>query len=305
MTAPAGKTFPLVPQRRFAGVQFGHRRSPRRGAGDEVAGSRPYRPGDLVAWIDWPASARLSSARGSDEFVVREFFAQQAPRVALVRDRRPGMAIYEPPSPWLNKRAAAETAARLIVASTIAERGELAFVDRVGAKPVVLMPAGRGSRGFASHEAVQFDEPPDALVHSLNLLVRHCGLFPSGSFVFVVSDFLARVPSRVWYRLRSLQWDVTPVIVQDPVWEQSFPDVEGVVLPLRDAATGAPEDVWVGGREARRRAKENELRLAGLLEGFRRLGFDPIVLGSSDPVEISLRFHAWAHRRKRLRRGRP
>jgi uncharacterized protein (DUF58 family) len=302
---PAGETFPLVPQRRFAGVQFGHRRSSRRGAGDEVAGSRPYRPGDLVAWIDWAASARLSSSRGGDEFVVREFFAEQAPRVALVRDRRPGMAIHEPPSPWLDKRAAADTAARLIVASTIAERGELAFVDRAAAKPVVLMPAGRRSAGLSSRELAQFDDPQDSLVHSLNLLVRHSGLFPSGSFVFVVSDFLAPVPSRVWYRLRSLQWDVTPVIVQDPVWEQSFPAVEGVVLPLRDAVTGAVEDVWVGGREARRRAGENELRLARLLEGFRRLGFDPIVLGTSDPIEISLRFHAWADRRKRLRRGRP
>ena len=302
MTVETGRIFPLVPQRRFAGVQFGHRRSPRRGTGDEVAGSRPYRPGDLTAWIDWSASARLSSARGSDEFVVREFFAEQAPRVALVCDRRRGMALYEPPWPWLDKRAASETAARLIVASTIAERGELAFVNRASARPVVLLPAGRA---FAHGTSGEWAEPPDSLSSSLNLLIRHSGLFPSGSFVFVVSDFLAPVLSRVWWRLRTLQWDVTPVVVQDPVWEQSFPAVEGVVLPLRDATTGDVEDVWISRQEARRRAEENEQRLAGLLEGYKRLGFDPIVLGTSDPIEISLRFHAWAHRRTRLRRGRP
>jgi uncharacterized protein (DUF58 family) len=292
------RPFPLVPQRRFAGVQFGHRRSPRRGTGDEVAGSRPYRPGDLPAWIDWPASARLSAARGSDEFVVREFFAEQAPRVALVADRRPTMAIHEQPSPWLDKRAAAEKAARSIVASAVAERGELAVVDR-SSTTVTL------GRRFAGPRHAVYDDPSDGLVRSLNLLVQHSGLFPGGSFVFVVSDFLSPVPSRVWYRLRSLQWDVTPVVVQDPLWEQSFPDVAGVVLPLRDAVTGRDEDVWVSGREAARRAAENERRLAGLLAGFRRLGFDPVVLGTSDPIEISLRFHAWAHRRKLLRRGRP
>ena len=29
-------------------------------------------------------------------------------------------------------------------------------------------------------------------------------------------------------------WDVVPVVVQDPVWERSFPDVGGVTLPLAD-----------------------------------------------------------------------
>jgi len=76
----AARTFPLVPHRRFVGASFGRDRSVRRGQGDEVVGSRPYRPGDHLAWIDWAASARLSAARGTDEFVVREYFAQEAPR---------------------------------------------------------------------------------------------------------------------------------------------------------------------------------------------------------------------------------
>ena len=59
------RPFALVPRRRFLGVQFGRRRSSRRGLGDEVAGTRPYRPGDLIAHIHWAASARLSEARGT------------------------------------------------------------------------------------------------------------------------------------------------------------------------------------------------------------------------------------------------
>jgi uncharacterized protein (DUF58 family) len=304
MSDPRARPFPLVPRRRFLGVQFGRRRSARRGEGDEVAGTRPYRPGDLTARIHWPASARLSAARGTDEFVVREFFAEQAPRVALVVDRRPGVAIYEPPAPWLDKRAALEEAARLIAASTAAERGELAYVDAAGGRPFWLKPSSRSLRAVAQRDDVAFDAPEDSLRIALSLLLRHAALFPSGSFVFVVSDFLAPPPPRLWMRLRSLQWDVVPVVVQDPVWEQSFPPVGGVVLPLIDPATGRSEDVWVSPREARERASANERRHAALLERFRRLGFDPVVLDSAEPGAIADRLHEWARRRRRLMRTR-
>jgi len=280
-----------VPRRRFLGVQFGHRRSSRRGIGDEVAGTRPYRPGDLIAHIHWAASAKLSEARGTDEFVVREFFAEQAPRVALVHDRRPGMAIHAPPFPWLDKRAAAETAGRLIEASAAAELGEVVSVD--GA---LRHPARRGREDVRG----TYDAPETSLTIGLEALVRESGVLPTGSFVFIVSDFLVPVPARLWLRLRALRWDVVPVIVQDPVWEQTFPAVGGVVLPVADPTSGQVQDVWVSAREARDRARANEARFDELLSRFRRLGFDPVVLDTSDPREIGGRFRAWADRRRRL-----
>jgi uncharacterized protein (DUF58 family) len=282
-----------VPRRRFLGVQFGRRRSSRRGIGDEVAGTRPYRPGDLIAHIHWAASAKLSEARGTDEFVVREFFAEQAPRVALVHDRRPGMAIHAPPSPWLDKRAAAETAGRLIEASAAAEQGEVLSVDGPLRHPV---RRGRGRKDVG----VTYDAPETSLTVALEALVRESRVLPTGSFVFVVSDFLVPVPARLWLRLRALRWDVVPVIVQDAVWEQTFPAVGGVVLPVADPASGQVQDVWVSAREARDRARANETRFDELLSRFRRLGFDPVVLDTSDPREIGDRFRAWADRRRRL-----
>jgi uncharacterized protein (DUF58 family) len=294
MSSPAGrpKPFALVPRRRFLGVQFGRRRSSRRGIGDEVAGTRPYRPGDLIAHIHWAASARLSEARGTDEFVVREFFAEQAPRVALVHDRRPGMAIHAPPSPWLDKRAAAETAGRLIEASAAAEQGEVVSVDGALRHPV--------QRRRVAQAGAAYDAPATSLTVALDALVRESSALPTGSFVFVVSDFLVPVPARLWMRLRGLRWDVVPVIVQDPVWEQTFPPVGGAVLPLADPARGEVHDVWVSTREARERASANERRLEELQARFRRLGFDPVLLGTSDPREIGERFRAWADRRRRL-----
>ena len=67
----AEATFPLVARGRIVGLSFGAMRSSRRGTGSDTAGSREYVPGDSVADIDWSASARLSSARGGNEFIVR------------------------------------------------------------------------------------------------------------------------------------------------------------------------------------------------------------------------------------------
>src|SRR4051794_41347559 len=93
------RPFALVPRRRFVGVRFGQHRSPRRGQGDEVAGTRPYRPGDRRTWIDWRASARLSAAPGGGEVVVRGVFARTAPLVAPAGDRRPRVGLYRTPLP--------------------------------------------------------------------------------------------------------------------------------------------------------------------------------------------------------------
>ena len=96
-------TFPLVPRRGVIGISFGTMRSLRRGTGTDIAGSRPYRPGDDMDAIDWAASARLSTARARDEFVVRERFAEEAPRVVVICDRRPAMSCFTSPLPWLDK----------------------------------------------------------------------------------------------------------------------------------------------------------------------------------------------------------
>src|SRR6266700_1779456 len=85
--------FPLVPRRRVIGLAFGGVRSARRGIGSDVASTREYRPGDDVGWMDWAASAKLSAARGDDQFSVRERFADEAPRVAV---QTPGQARRDP-----------------------------------------------------------------------------------------------------------------------------------------------------------------------------------------------------------------
>src|SRR5919108_663942 len=107
-------TFPLIPRRRVLGLPFGAPHSVRRGIGSDVAASRPYEPGDDVDRIDWYASARLSLARASDEFIVREHFAEEAPRVVVLCDRRPSMSLFDERWPWIHKPAAIRECVQLI-----------------------------------------------------------------------------------------------------------------------------------------------------------------------------------------------
>jgi uncharacterized protein (DUF58 family) len=305
MSAGPRRVFPLVPRRRFVGAPFGDVRSPRRGQGDETAGSRPYHPGDHIATIDWKASARLSAARGTDEFVVREFFAEEAAVVALVCARCPAMSLYRAPLPWLDKAAALRAAADLVAASAHAARAQLGYLDVDGAGPHWLPPArGRLLDVRRRVAADTFDAPPDGLDRALQTATGQAKQLPPGSFVFVLSDFLAPTAPAVWRRARGLRWDVVPVVIQDPVWEQSFPDVGGLLVPFADPATGRPAPTWLTRRSARERARANEARLDALLRGFRQLGFDPVVVSAEAPDEIAARFHHWARRRKLLlRRG--
>jgi uncharacterized protein (DUF58 family) len=264
---------------------------------------RPYRRGDHTSSIDWKASARLSAARGTDEFVTREFFAEQAPRVAVVCDRRPGMRLYGDGVPWLDKAAAAGTVIDLLATSTLAERADLAYVDHATERGTWLPPS-RSARGplLANRlTTTPWAGPSDGLHRSLELLARHRSVLPVGTFLFVISDFLAPPPARAWATFRSLPLDVTPVIVQDPTWEQRFPHIRSTVLQVVDPATGRSSDVWI--ERGERRSRENEDRLRATVSGFVRLGFDPVVIGSSAPEDVHEVFARWAARRRRLRRA--
>ena len=306
MSGPTDLTFPLVPRRRLIGLAFGAVHSVRRGTGSDVASSRPYQPGDDVDTIDWGASARLSSARGSDEFVVRERYAEEAPRVVIVADRRPAMSLYPPGLPWLSKPDAMVAAGMLIADSAAKARGLIGYLDYANAGT----DSGDG-------EEVPFWRPPHAQAdfwrvkeshlsyplygapeNTLELAFAHLApmrrSLPAGTFVFILSDFLSPPSEEAWAWIVELPWELVPVVIQDPVWEQSFPDVSSVVVPLADPATGRLRLVRLSRREARDRRKANEERLretVGLLEGF---GLDPVLVSTSNPEEIYTHFLAWA-----------
>jgi uncharacterized protein (DUF58 family) len=302
------RPFPLVPRWRLTGLPFGEQPSVRRGPGSDVAGSREYVPGDPISSIDWYASARLSSARGREQFIVREHFEDEAPRVVVISDRRPSMALYDASLPWLSKPAAVAAVVDAIVVSALVARGEIGYVDVAGDHdhPYWLPPrAGRGRWAIADRvREAGWDAPPDTLERAFAHLHRARAALPPGSFVFIVSDFLGELPAAALLRATALRWDVVPVVVQDTVWEQSFPELPAVVVPYADAATGRMVDTRLRRGEARERRLAHERRLRDLLDDLVRMGLEPVVIGTSDPVEIDRELLAWSDRRRRAGRRR-
>ena len=258
--------FPLVPRWRPVGSAFGRLRAARRGLGSSVATTRPYRPGDDPGMIDWKLSARLSSIRGDAEFLVREDFADEAPRAVFVGDRSPSMSLYPDDLPWLSKPAALRSVWSAVAAASVQELGLAGYLDTA---PGEAWLPPRSSHGFDAVEErlgrVGFDGPAAGIDAAFEQLILSRRSLPAGTFVFVCSDFLAAPRPETWLRALGHRWDVVPVVVQDPVWEQSFPLVDGLVIPFADPATGRLLHTRVSRKEALRRREANEARLAGLL----------------------------------------
>jgi uncharacterized protein (DUF58 family) len=294
--------FPLVPTTRLIGLAFGAVESVRRGRGFDIAGSRPYEPGDPVESIDWKASARLSSARGGDDFLVRERYAEEAPRVVVLCDRRPEMGIFPAGWPWLSKPEAARAAVELISDSTVAAHGLLGYLDLAGAArgdEFWRPPRSHGHLWEVEDRLAssEFDAPANNLSIALEELARHRRDLPAGSFVFVVSDFLRLPGAEEWSRVKARRWDVVPVVVQDPVWEQDFPEIAGIVTPVLDSSRRTLAYVRLSGDEVAARRAENRRRLGRLLAGFEGLGMPPVLVSSADREEILLAFLGWSERR--------
>ncbi len=259
-------TFALRPRGRVAGRPLGALPGVRRGGRFDPVSSRAYRPGDDPRLIDQRASARVATARGSDDLIVREHLAELSPRVLVVRDRAATMELYPPGLPWLHKPAAVEAVIALVSASARRARSRVAVADGVPLRGAIA------DRGLGR-----------------------------GAFVFVVSDFVRPLDDGAWLVGRARGVDLVPVVVQDPVWERSFPDVAGVPLALADPVTGRAGTARLGRAAARRRRDANEARFRALLERFAALGVDPVVVERADPDDVHRRFVAWSEARARGR----
>jgi uncharacterized protein (DUF58 family) len=301
--SPTGLTFPLLPRRRVTGLGYGEMRSRRRGKGHDVAGSRPYRPGDDMRLIDRHASARLSSARESDEFVVRQHDAEEMTRVAVVVDRRPSMALYPEDLPWLHKPALVSEAGRMVIDSALQARCTVSLLNADGESRLGPAPRGRAETWLLEEQLDihgAYAAPVGAVGLAFDALVRSRQL-PAGSFVFVISDFLDFPPPGAWQSTLERHWEVIPIVIQDPLWEQSFPDIAGVTVPIADPASGRLATIRLSRSEVLRRREENEARLARIRSQFVGMALDAVFLSDHRSELIYETFVIWAEARRSAR----
>src|SRR6266702_2197544 len=105
-----------------------------------------------------------------------------------------------------------------------------------------------------------FDAPEDTIVRAFLWLAQRRTDMPGGTFLFVLSDFVAELPIDAWMDAIGHGWDVVPVVIQDPVWERSWPKIGGVGVPVSDPRGGQVELVRMSRRQAERRRGEHEAR---------------------------------------------
>ncbi len=309
MSGPTELSFPLVPRRRLIGLAFGSAHSAKRGKGSDVASSRPYQPGDDIDAIDWAASAKLSAAHGTDEFIVRERYAEEAPRVVVVCDRRPAMQLYPDGYPWLSKPAGDDRGGH----DDRRQHGQGPWTDRLsglrkrlGTETARARRSGGPPHGQTDFWRVKeshllwplFLAPEDNLERAFAFLAPLRRALPAGTFVFILSDFLNMPSPETWSLILELPWELVPVVIQDPVWEQSFPDVSSVVVPLVEPGSQQVRLVRLTRREARERRAANEERARATVAAFNRLGLEPIVLTTADRDTIHSSFIEWVELRR-------
>ena len=195
------------PRLRLLGSSFGGYTSIRRGQGSDVAGSRPYQPGDHFHAIDWKASARLSVRARARRVHRPRPYAEEMPRVVIVCDRRPEMALFPPELPWLHKPEAVAWCIRLLAASAINQRALVGYLDygshdgsapgsRSGARPARSRAAGTAtsSRRSSGTRRATATHRPTTSRRRFASSACCAGSVTPGSFVFVLSDFLVDLP---------------------------------------------------------------------------------------------------------------
>jgi hypothetical protein len=242
----------------------------------------------------------VCAARGADEFIVRERFADEAPRVVVLADRRPSMSIPASPLRPLDKPRALLTALELIGASAIAARSLTGYLDYADGEPF-WRPPRTEQRAEAGTFERPFHAPDDTVSRGLAFLGEHRRDLPTQAFVFVLSDFVVPPDLGIWQRALENRWELVPVVVQDPVWERTFPDVGGVTIPYAEPGSGRVIPVRLSRRESDARRAANEARWDGLARTFRSLGIEPVGVTAHEPAGVLDAFLRWADLRQMWR----
>ncbi|MEL7060242.1 MAG: DUF58 domain-containing protein [Acidobacteriota bacterium] len=257
-----------------------------KGRGVEFAEVRPYEPGDEIRTIDWNVTARMG------EPYIKRYVEERDLTVFLVVDVS-GSLVYG--SRNISKRELAAELAALLAFAAVRNQ------DRVGAALVsdrlelFLRPDRRRThvlrlvREILARPAAGETDLDAGLWATLKTLKQR-------SVLFVVSDFLDRVPTSA-LKAAAARHDVIVLELVEP--NDLEPPAAGPIA-VRDAETG--DLAVVGGRRwSRRLAIRRRQRREELLGLIRRLGIDHLEIRTDRPYLPAL-VSFFGRRRRRFGR---
>lgn len=215
--------------RRLDGALHGAHRTVHRGYGIDLAGLRPYEPGDDIRHLDWNVTARL------DEPYVRLFTEDREVTAWLVLDRSPSMR-FGAEGHGKDTIAGELTLSLARLLSRLGNRVGAVLYDGDSHE---LVPPGHGRRQVlrlaaaltapARQERIGRTTDLAGMLRLVSAVARRRGL------VIVVSDFVGELDWQAQLTRLSQRHEVVAIRVSDPV-ELDLPAI-GLVL-VEDAETG-------------------------------------------------------------------
>ena len=262
----------LTVGRRIRGLLPGEYRAHDLGGGTELAGVRPYEPGDDVRRIDWNVTARTTVPH------VRVHVPERALTAWLLLDVSPSMTFGTAD----RRKADVAEGVAMAIGHLATQRGNRLGIVTFGGSRDRLTPPAAGRQGLlglllASRvETVEEGVGETSPARALRLANAAA---PRGGLVVLVTDF--RGP-RDWARpLAALaaRHQVLAVEIRDPR-EGALADVGE--LTLVDAETGREVRVDTSSRRLRERFAEAAARdRASVAAELRRIGVDHLALSTA------------------------
>ena len=262
------------------------------GNGIDLAGLRPYQPGDDVRYIDWNVTARM------DEPWVRDYHEDRDLTAWVLLAISPSVDLGTVESERVKRTVLIDFVATM--ARLLTRRGNRVGAMLYGGSEDRTIPAGSGRRQVLRLvNDLLGDEPRDqAPMTDLGPMLAAAGAgIKRRSLVFVVSDFISEPGWEKPLSLLTRRHEVIAVRLTDPR-EIELPDAGPMVL--QDAETGEQLYVDTGDRGFRERFEAAaQRREEGIGTAFRRAGVDALPLSTDDDLVRAIVRMAGLRRRRR------
>ncbi len=247
------------------------------GNGVDLAGLRPYQPGDDVRYIDWNVTARM------DEAWVRDYHEDRDLTAWFLLDISPSVDFGTVESERVKRTVLIDFVATM--ARLLTRRGNRVGAMLYGGAQDRTIPAGGGRRQVLRlvRDLVDQETPERSPMTDLGPVLAAAGAgIKRRSLVFVVSDFISEPGWEKPLNLLTRRHEVIAVRLSDPR-EAELPDAGPLVL--QDAETGEQLYVDTGDRAFRERFEAAaRSREAGIATAFRRAGVDALPLSTDDDL---------------------